>query len=496
MTSLTARLYAKHPTYLLAEAEGRWGLIASLLGGTQAMQARASEYLPKFSAEDTEDWTARVNGAVLYAGFEDAIDTLTSLPFSEKVGLPENTPPRLKLISNDADYEEQDLTSYADEVMRYSIAFGVSYILVDSPAVAPGTVADAEESGIHPYFIHVKAQELVDWEIEKDPKSGRKILSKIKIHTIDTQSIDGVAQAVDKITIWTRTEYEVYTRKQGESSDEGWSRTAGENRLGYIPLVPYYTNKVAFMRAKPPMLKVAELNLTHFQSNADQRAIIHVARVPFLFARGLSEEQAEGNKTGQSPAIVIGPYKIVKATRGDADLKFVEHSGRSIGAGERDLQRLEQQMHYLGLVPMLDGPSYRSAREVDVGDQRDMSNLRSWVRGLRSALNRAFKIAADWAGVKLPADFSVTIYENFGIPLRSQEDVNVILQLLEKKNLQLSTALKELKRRRFLSDDVKESEEVAASEKAAKEAAERIPQQPGPGNQQVGNNGVQGEAQQ
>ncbi len=88
MTSLTARLLSKHPTYLRASLEGRWDLIASLLGGTQAMQARASEYLPKFSAEDTEDWQARVNGAVLYAGFEDAIDTLTSLPFSEKVGLP------------------------------------------------------------------------------------------------------------------------------------------------------------------------------------------------------------------------------------------------------------------------------------------------------------------------------------------------------------------------------------------------------------------------
>ncbi len=376
--------------------------------------------------------------------------------------------------------------------MRYGIAFGVSYVLVDSPSVVAKSIAEAEAAGIHPYFVHIKAQELVDWTIEIDPNSGRKVLASIKIHTVDTESIAGVAQSVDKVTIWTKTSYEIYTRRQGDQTEEGWKMVTGENKLGYIPLVPYYTNKVSFMRAKPPMLKVAELNLTHFQSNADQRAIIHVARVPFLFARGLSEEQTESNRQGPNAAIVIGPYKIIKATRGDADLKFVEHSGRSIGAGERDLTRLEQQMHYLGLIPMLDGPSYRSAREVDVGDQRDMSNLRSWVRGLRSTLNRAFAIAADWAGVKLPKGFSVTIYENFGIPLRSQEDVNVILQLLEKKNLQLSTALKELKRRRFLSDDVKESEEVAASEKAAKEAAERVPQQPGQGNPQVTNNGVQG----
>lgn len=495
MTTLSAQLLSKHPAYLQASSEGRWDLIASLLGGTRSMQAQAAEYLPRFSAEDTDDWMARVNGAVLYGGFEDAIDTLVSLPFSEKVGLPENTPPRLQLIGNDADYEEQDLTSFAEEVMQSGIAFGVSFILVDSPAVPAGTVADAEASGTHPYFVHIKAQELVDWDVEKDPKSGRKVLSKIKIHVFDTEKVDDVGCKVDKIIIWTKTTFEVYTREVGKTEDSDWKVVKGENPLGYIPLVPYYTNKKAFMRAKPPLLKVAELNLTHFQSTADQRAILHVARVPFLFARGLSEEQAEGNKQGGNPAIVIGPYKIIKATRGDADLKFVEHSGRSIGAGERDLAGLVQQMHYLGLIPMLDGPSYRSAREVDVGDQRDMSNLRSWVRGLRSTLNSAFRIAADWASVKLSKDFSVTIYENFGIPLRSQEDVNVILQLLDKKNLKLATALKELKRRRFLSDDVKESEEVAASEKAAQEAAKQVPQQPGPGNQQVNNNGVQGEAQ-
>lgn len=495
MNPLTDKLFAKHPAYLQMASEGRWSLITALLGGTMAMQSNATTYLPKFSAEDNEDWLARVHGSVLYAGFEDAIDTLVSLPFSESVTLPENTPPRLALIADDADYEEQDVTTFAEELMKSGVAYGVSYILVDSPAVTPANLAEAEEYGIHPYFVHVKAEELVDWAQERDPKSGRKTLSMIKIHTHDCATINSITETVDKIQIWTKTTWETYTRKRGSEKEEDWVHTQGENPLGYIPIFPFYTDKKSFMRAKPPLLKVAELNLTHFQSNADQRAILHVARVPFLFARGLSEEQTENKKAGSDAAIVIGPYRIIKATRGDADLKFVEHSGRSIGSGEKDLQKLEAQMHYLGLIPMLDGPSYRSAREVDVGDQRDMTNLRSWVRSLRSTLNAAFRCAGDWAGIKLDKKFTVVIYENFGIPLRSQTDVTVLMQLLDKKNLQLATVLKELKRRRFLSDTVRETEEVAASEKAAKEAATLLKQQSQPGaantNPQGPNNGNQ-----
>ena len=41
------------------------------------------------------------------------------------------------------------------------------------------------------------------------------------------------------------------------------------------------------------MIDLAWLNLAHWQSASDQRHILHVARVPFLFGRGLSEGEID-----------------------------------------------------------------------------------------------------------------------------------------------------------------------------------------------------------
>jgi hypothetical protein len=53
-------------------------------------------------------------------------------------------------------------------------------------------------------------------------------------------------------------------------------------RADYIPFVPLYGTRLAFMMGISPLRDVAYLNVKHWQSQSDQDTILHVARVPIL----------------------------------------------------------------------------------------------------------------------------------------------------------------------------------------------------------------------
>jgi len=102
------------------------------------------------------------------------------------------------------------------------------------------------------------------------------------------------------------------------------------------------------MTAEPALLDLANLNIAHWQSDSDQRNILHVARVPILFAAGLGDSEAPIKKLN------IGATTFINGQIG-SDLKYVEHSGKGIEAGRQDLQDLEQRMAQMGLNMLVKG---------------------------------------------------------------------------------------------------------------------------------------------
>ena len=72
--------------------------------------------------------------------------------------------------------------------------------------------------------------------------------------------------------------------------------------IEHVPVVECAVDADYAMRARPPLLDLAWLNLAHWQSSSDQRHILHIARVPILFARGMDTAESQ---------IDIGPNRII-----------------------------------------------------------------------------------------------------------------------------------------------------------------------------------------
>jgi hypothetical protein len=455
-----------------------WTLIQDLMGGTLAMRAASTTWLPMEEGEESTGYTARLNRSILFGGFKDTVENLSSKPFARAINLQNNDslPEQLQALENNADRTGKSLTQFAREVMESAIQYGLCHILVDYPAIRPTgdedipSLATQQQQDIRPYFVKIEAPSLIGWRIATD-ETGKPILTQIRIQE-DTVEPDGEygEERVERIRVLFPDKWELHTKRSGGD----WVREKGVisgNSVG-IPLVTFYINPTGQLTAMPPFEDLAFLNLAHWQSDSDQRNILRFARVGLLAMTGLTDEDMERK-------IVWGPNRVFRTTSTDADIKYVEHSGKAIEAGRKDLEQLVESMEVLGLQPLMERGQGKTATGRAMDEARQESSIQSWIRNLERALLKCYEIAAAWVGTQeLPEDFAIDIFSDFGISIRGTEDIDKLIDMREKSMISHETFLREIKRRATLSDSVDIEDEISKvaeeQEVKAKQEAERM----------------------
>ena len=132
--------------------------------------------------------------------------------------------------------------------------------------------------------------------------------------------------------------YDLYTL--GEDIVE-FSQTGGFS-LDEIPVVPIYSNRRGMLRSQPPLLDIANLNITHYQRQADLIHALHIAAMPTLVLEGW-DDALSGASMGVNYAIAMTPGNKAYYVQADAT---------SFDAQMQELQSLEGQMSTLGVTKL------------------------------------------------------------------------------------------------------------------------------------------------
>jgi hypothetical protein len=219
--------------------------------------------------------------------------------------------------------------------------------------------------------------------------NGRNLITQFRYLEATTEP-DGAfgSKSVDRVRVLEPGMVSVYIQTEDKKDWVLDPEASGLVSLREVPVVPIYTGRTGFMTGVPPLLDLAWKNVEHWQSASDQRNILHVARVPLLFARGI-----EGD-------IMIGPNNCISTERADADVKWVEHSGKAIEAGRTDLQDLETQMQRMA-GRILDSGIAKTATQSDSETTQAMSKIQAWALGLQAGLNTAWAMCGKWIGQDL-----------------------------------------------------------------------------------------------
>ena len=261
----------------------RWELIDTLMDGQPGMLKAGRRWLPQGSLEHPKDYERRLHLSVLNPGFSQTVKTFVGKPFSSPIVLSDDMPDSIKSWCEDIDCCGNNLDVFARNVFRDAIVHGISYIMVDYPkADNIQTRADELNQGVRPYWVHIKAQQMLGWQSEK--VSNRERLTRVRILEQVTLPSDGWDDdnAVQQVRVLYPDRYELY-----REHDDQWSLfETGINTLGEIPIVPVYANQIGFMQGSPPLEDLAFINLAHWRSTSEQNNIEHIVRVPFLFGKG------------------------------------------------------------------------------------------------------------------------------------------------------------------------------------------------------------------
>lgn len=451
--------------------------VRTLVAGTKAMRKARKTYLPKEVAESPNAYNARLARSTLFNATGKTVEDITGKIFSKPVDFGKDVPAELKAWAENIDNAGRHINVFACDAFKDSLQPGVGYIFVDAPPPpkradgAPPTIADYQATQWRPYCTFIPVENLIGWKTTI--VNGAVMLTQIRIKEFATES-DGewAEKEVEQIRVvstnglGTGCNWQTFRKIE----DEWMVNGEGTISLPKIPLAPLYINRTGFMTGAPPLAKLAEKNIEHWQSSSDQRNILHIARVPILFGAGFTEDEK----------LIIGASEMIRASNPAATLQFVEHSGEAIGAGDKDLTNLEKQMVALGLQIMSDGPGGQTATGELRDSEKENSPLTMMATALQDALETAFGFMAEFAKMPFTAGGSILVNKDFGIT-GDLSTWQSLTQAYIAGKLDAETFINEGKRRGIFSEDVDPETVLDRIEAAAPDLSQGVP--PGKGMQ-------------
>lgn len=462
-------------TYRQIEMEKDWELIDDLLGGTRRMRQVGEKWLPREEKEMRKNWKNRLNRTFLYEGLHDTLEKHAARPFSVPVSIQGELPSKLSPMVSDIDRAGTSLHELAEEMFRDLEKRGITHLLVDTPAVeGPLTLAEEEKKRIRPYFVHVPANRFLGG-IEATNAEGEKVYTQVRFSEFHEEKAGKYGtRVIHYIRVINAPEngekgtWELWRETEGETQGKSFRKFKnGTHDYSGVPFVTVQLNKKEDGGARPPLQKLAEMNVLHWQSSSDHRHILKFARIGILFARGLSKDQVEAGVT-------VSPNRAFLTSNPEADMKYVTYPPGIIDAGEKDLKSLENRMEVLGMQPLLERSEDVTATGIAANENKSMTVMQMWITRLEHALKQGFKMAALWYSstndsVTIPEDFQVQIFKDFFVRGDTNEN-EFLLNAAMLGKIPTETFLYEIQRRGVLAPhhDIKE-----IAKQGAKEAKER-----------------------
>ncbi len=420
-----------------------WAVMAAVTRGTNYLRDLSETYLPQEPREDEDAYQTRVDRSVLSPYTSRLIETAAGAILRKPIHI-EGDQYWLDLAQN-IDGLGSNINEYARRALVSSLTYGHSAILVDYPAAAAVlNLAEERALGRRPYFVHVDAPQIWGWR--KEPVTNR--LLQVRIHDYDVRPLNDFGEEqVEEMRVIYPGRYDLYTLGQ----DVVEFTSSGGYSLTEIPLVPIYSNRRGLLISQPPLLDIANLNITHYQRQADLIHALHIAAMPTLVLEGWDDTTGSATM-GVNYAIAMQPGNKAYYVQADAT---------SFDAQMAELESLASQMSTLGVTKLFGQKFVAESAEAKRIDQAQSNSVLSIIsQELESALNQAFAFAAEYVGMEPP---EITIDRDFDYYRLIGQDVAVLSQLNASGKISDAMLLEILRRGEVLPDNINIEDELEAS---------------------------------
>lgn len=460
--AVKAMLTAAKPVRLLTE-------------GGATMRSNSSYTLPRFPRETDKGYAARVASTWLFDGVGKTIEDMAGKVFAQPVNLVEPSPeaePYKEWLEN-IDLEGRDLSVFAKDVFMDAMGAGISWVMADAPPLEGGeTIGRLSEMKWRPYLVHVKLEDMLGWKwqiIGNAPTITQvRIMESVPAETED-EFADDRQQQVRVLTLEDgKVGVRLYqkakaasTNRNGTTTKKGEWVVVSEYDTGMTKIMvrPLYTDRKGFWDARPPLARLAEVNMAHFRSQSDVSNMTHAALAPMKYFLGFSEDEIKS-------LTAEGAGYAFASTNENAQVGVVEHDDKAIGAGRAQLKEMEFQMQALGLQLIISRTSKGTATGDVIDENKTNTRLGDMADQLKDTLEQAI---ADMAEIGGKGEISAEIFVNKDFSANALAHLD--MQALDKMNargvISNKRYIEEAKRRDILAEDVDADEEASLVETEA-----------------------------
>ena len=418
-----------------------WTPIKVCAGGTQAFRENAPTLLPREPKEDEAAWRRRVSHAVLSPFLTRIADQAAGLICRKPITLQSRkeggeVDEYWTEFIKDIDGYGTDLDAFARRAVLNSLLYGHSAILVDFPSTeAAPNLAVERQLGLRPYFLEVRADQILGWRKDGDTPLAK--VNQIRINEYVTEALGAFGdRVVRQIRVLEQGKWSTWRK-----GDNGWTvHEEGTTSLPVIPLAVTYSNKLSELISKPPLLPIANLNILHSQRQADQQFSLHVAAMPILVLQGWDDAENEIALSANS-ALVMSP---------ESKAYYVEPAAQAFTAQQDFITELENQMRNLGISTLFSQTFVGETAEAKSMDRSDSDSMLSVVaQDLEQCLQNAIDMAGAYVNRETPL---VSVARDFDLQKLDGPQVAQYLSMWTQGAISHQTLLEMLVRGEVLPD--------------------------------------------
>lgn len=431
----------------------KWLKIKTVLAGTSAMRGAGKAYLPQHYKEANSAYKERLARNTLLNLTKITLDSWVGRPFSDPIKF-EKVPPDIETMLLDADLQGNDVHVFCREWFRNGLANALGHIFVDHPRLEEGrTRADDLKENVRPFWRHVQPEDLIFADV--DTIDGKEVLREIRVREQIVQVVDFAEEVVEQIRQIKRMDVVpedgtepvsivmviIWRVEDPKARKKKWIvYEKYPFGLPIIPLVTFYADRQEFMIGTPPLEDLAELNVAHWQSTSDQRAVLTVARFPILAYEGSTPDEG----------LEVGPHAWLS---GAGKFYYVEHSGKSIEAGRKDIESLESQMAEYGAEFLKKRPGGMTATARALDSAEATSPLQDMTIRFMHSVDTALEYTAMWLNKDLPDEAKAVLATDFGPEEATTQVINALLTMRKQKDISREAFIAECVRLGLLDED-------------------------------------------
>lgn len=419
--------------------------------GSDIIKAKGEEYLPILGSQDSGEYDAYK----LRANFLGATERTSIVMVGALMRKPPkiNIPDKLKYLIEDTTGFNEGIEDFVRKIAGGLLATGRTAILLDR------TVGNSNRL----YMSHYDSYAVTDWDIEEHPGQPPKLVRVVLEE--DYLERDGYIK-------YSKTRFREYFLQNGQAHVSFWEEaqttrsksnfniargqkqfekqktvklTQRGKPMDYLPIsFVSYGPTNSYKVAKPPLLAIADINLSHYRTSADLEHGRHWTALPTPWFSGIREEDP----------IYLGSGKAMILPDPAARAGFLEFTGTGLKALSEARKEKEEQMAYLG-ARMLSGNSAGSenAEVARMNHSGEVAVLTDLARGISKGLEDALKKAAMWEGLPTK-DISVKINTDYINTTMSPAELQSLTVAYQSGAISIDSYLRRLQQGEILGEEI------------------------------------------